>query len=135
MFKLHPTLERDTVELCRLELCHVLLMRDRSYPWLILVPAREGLRDFDDLNETDRVIAGAEIDRVSKAMKAVFKPHKMNVAALGNVVEQLHIHVVARFQDDAAWPGPVWGVRPSEDYDDAQRAEVMARLAHALQGA
>lgn len=135
MFKLHPTLERDTVEVRRLDLCRVLLMRERTYPWLILVPEREGLRDFDDLGEADRILAMAEIDRVSKVMKAEFQPYKMNVAALGNVVEQLHIHVIARFQDDPAWPGPVWGVRPPEDYDDEARADVLARLVGALQRA
>lgn len=132
MFKLHPTLERDTVELARLTLCRVLLMRDKTYPWLILVPQREALRDLDDLSEADRIQAMAEIDRASKALKAVFMPHKINVAALGNMVEQLHIHVIARNPGDAAWPAPVWGVHPAQDYDDADRATVMQRLAEHL---
>lgn len=132
MFKLHPTLEADTVEIARLTLCRVLLIRDRTYPWLILVPEREGLRDLDDLSEADRTQAMNEIDRVSKAMKAIFQPYKINVAALGNVVEQLHIHVVARFKEDPAWPAPVWGMHPPQDYEDAQRAALIERIASAL---
>jgi len=132
MFKLHPTLERDTTEITRLSLCRVLLLRDKTYPWVVLVPERDGLRDLDDLPDEDRVQAMDEIDRVSKAMKAVFTPYKMNVAALGNVVEQLHIHVIARFESDAAWPAPIWGVHPAEDYDDSARAEISTRIADAL---
>lgn len=132
MFKLHPTLERDTVEICRLSLCRVLLMRDKTYPWLILVPQREDLRDLDDLAEPDRVQAMAEIDQASKALKAVFSPHKINVAALGNMVEQLHIHVIARNPGDAAWPAPVWGMHPAQDYTDNERAIVIGRIGEHL---
>ena len=132
MFNLHPTLERDTVEVTKLDLCLVLLMRDKAYPWVILVPAREGMRDLDDLSAADRVQAIAEMDRVAKAMKAVFKPYKMNVGALGNMVEQLHIHIIARFQDDPAWPGPIWGVQPPVDYTDDARAAVVAQLSQHL---
>jgi len=134
MFNLHPTLERDTVEVATLDLCRVLLMRDKTYPWVILVPVREGMRDLDDLNEADRIQAIAEMDRVAKAMKAAFKPYKMNVGALGNMVEQLHIHIIARFQDDPAWPGPVWGVQPPVDYTDDARDAVVAHLAQQLRG-
>jgi len=133
MFELHPTLAKDTVEITRLALCRVLLMRDRTYPWVILVPARDTMRDLDDLNDADQALAMAEIDRVSKAMKTVFHPYKVNVAALGNVVEQLHIHVVARFQQDPAWPRPVWGAHPAQDYDDAEREAVVQRIAQAIE--
>jgi len=132
MFTLHPTLGKDTVEITQLEVCKVLLMRDKTYPWVILVPAIEGLRDLDDLNESDRIAVAAEINHVSKNMKALFQPYKMNVAALGNVVEQLHIHVIARFQDDPAWPAPVWGVQPAVDYGDAERTQILDRLHTAL---
>lgn len=132
MFLLHPILEHDTVEVTRLALCRVLLMRERAYPWLILVPEREGLRDFDDLSPQDRALAVNEIDQVSKVMKELFQPYKMNVAALGNVVEQLHIHVIARFKEDPAWPAPVWGVQPPRDYKEAERDAIIARLAPAL---
>jgi len=132
MFELHPILAKDTVEIIRLDLCRVLLIRDKTYPWIVLVPQREGLRDLDDLSEEDRNVAMAEIDRVSKALKSLYKPYKINVAALGNIVEQLHIHVVARFQDDAAWPGPVWGVVPPSDYDDEDRTNVINAILKVL---
>lgn len=132
MFELHPTLANDTVEITRLALCRVLLMRDRTYPWVILVPQREGARDLDDLTVADQALAMAEIDRVSKALKTVFNPYKINVAALGNVVEQLHIHVIARFQQDPSWPRPVWGAHPAQDYDDAERLAVAQRINQAL---
>lgn len=132
MFVLHPVLANDTVEVARLGVCRVLLMRDSTYPWLIAVPERDGLRDLDELTDLDREQVMAEIDRISKAMKAVFAPYKMNVAALGNVVEQLHIHVIARFQDDPAWPSPVWGRNAPVDYDDALLDKTLARLRDAL---
>ncbi|MBL4691998.1 MAG: HIT domain-containing protein [Magnetovibrio sp.] len=128
MFELHPTLIKDTVEITRLTICRVLLIRDETYPWIVLVPEREGLRDLDDLSATDRTIVMAEIDQVSKALKSLVKPYKINVAALGNMVEQLHIHVIARFQDDAAWPAPVWGVVPGVDYSEAKRTNMVKRL-------
>ncbi|PHS79635.1 MAG: hypothetical protein COB59_00900 [Rhodospirillaceae bacterium] len=128
MFELHPTLANDTVEITQLNVCRVLLIRDKTYPWIVLVPEREGLRDLDDLNEPDRIQVMAEIDQASKALKALFTPYKINVAALGNVVEQLHIHVIARFQNDAAWPGPIWGVAPLKDYADTDRDQLVSRL-------
>lgn len=133
-FELHPTLANDSVEIARLDLCRVLLIRDRTYPWVVLVPERENLRDLDDLNEVDRVQAMAEIDRVSKALKDVYQPHKINVAALGNVVEQLHIHVIARFVDDPAWPGPVWGAVDPTDYDNEACTQAVERIRLALNG-
>jgi len=131
-FILDPTLAKDTVEVACLDICRVLLIRDKTYPWVILVPAIAGMRDLDDLSEHQRNRVMAEVDLASKAMKFVFHPHKMNVAALGNVVEQLHIHVIARFRDDPAWPAPVWGVHPAVDYHDDQRATIIAGLRKAL---
>ena len=118
-FALDPSLAGDTVPLEDWALCRVLLMNDAQYPWLILVPARPGLRDFHDLEPADLALATGEITRASKALQSLFTPVKLNVAALGNMVPQLHIHVIARFADDAAWPKPVWGVRPAEPYDAA----------------
>jgi len=132
MFELHPTLAADTVEICCLKLCRVLLVRDKTYPWIILVPERPGLRDLDDLTDQDRILAMAEIDLVSKTLKRLKQPYKINVAALGNVVEQLHIHIIARFQEDKAWPGPVWGVAPPSDYTDNDRNQEIKSLKQAL---
>lgn len=134
MFELHPTLAKDSVDIARLDLCRVLLIRDKTYPWVVLVPERPGLRDLDDLSEADRIQAMAEIDAVSKALKALYQPHKINVAALGNVVEQLHIHIIARFADDPAWPGPVWGAVEARDYDEDARAAAVSGLRRALDG-
>ncbi len=113
MFQLHPQLAADTVPVANWPLCQVLLIKDANYPWLVLVPARDDLRDFDDLAPDDLQQASAEIVRASRALKTVFTPDKINVGALGNMVPQLHIHVIARFADDPAWPQPVWGVVPA----------------------
>lgn len=133
MFNLHPILQADTAPITRLVLSHVLLIRDKTYPWVILVPERDGLRDLDDLSDLDHTQVMTEINIVSKALKDVFAPYKLNVAALGNVVEQLHIHVIARFQDDPAWPAPVWGKHPAHDYQHDERDDVIRKIAQAIE--
>jgi len=115
-FELHPQLAADTVSVATWPLCEVLLLTDANYPWLVLVPARPDLRDYHDLSADDMVTAGREISRASEALVAVFAPDKINVAALGNMVPQLHIHIVARHTHDAAWPNPIWGVVPPLAY-------------------
>ena len=115
-FELHPQLAADTVSVATWPLCEVLLLTDANYPWLVLVPVRPGLRDFHELSPDDMVTAGQEMSRASEALVELFAPDKINVAALGNMVPQLHIHVVARFTDDAAWPNPIWGVAPPLAY-------------------
>lgn len=132
-FDLHPTLARDTVEVTRLPLCRVLLMRDRRFPWLILVPERDGLREIQDLPPQDRAELVEEIAQAGEVLQRLFHPYKLNVGALGNLVPQLHIHVVARFATDAAWPGPVWGSGPAEGYSEEELEEVRGRLATELQ--
>jgi diadenosine tetraphosphate (Ap4A) HIT family hydrolase len=116
MFELDPSLAADTVELARWPLCRVLLMNDSNYPWLILVPQRPGLRDFDEVAGADRVVLDGEITRACAALRTLFKPHKLNVASLGNVTPQLHIHVIAREPTDPAWPKPVFGAVPARPY-------------------
>jgi diadenosine tetraphosphate (Ap4A) HIT family hydrolase len=116
MFELHPQLAADTVPVADWTLSRVLLINDATYPWLVLVPARTGLRNFDDLSPADMALASGEIVAASRALKSLYSPAKINVAALGNMVPQLHIHVIARFEDDAAWPKPVWGVAPAQPY-------------------
>ena len=127
-FQLHERLAADCVAVTAGPLSQVLLMKDANYPWLVLVPQRSGLRDFDDLAEADLPVMTGEILRASRLLKAAFRPDKMNVAALGNQVPQLHVHVIARFTADAAWPGPVWGVRPPEPYAPDALAERLALL-------
>jgi diadenosine tetraphosphate (Ap4A) HIT family hydrolase len=128
-FTLHPTLARDTFELTRFPLCRVLLMNDRRFPWLILVPEREGIREIHELSPADRAALIEEIARSSEALTREFQPDKVNVGALGNIVPQLHIHIVARAATDPAWPGPVWGSGPAVPYTEEELAEVRARLA------
>lgn len=128
-FSLHPTLARDTVEVTRLPLCRVLLMNDRRFPWLILVPERESVREIYELPPEDRAQLIEEIAQVSAVLTRLFEPEKLNVGALGNIVPQLHVHVVARFSTDFAWPGPVWGSGPAEPYSDGELEEIRDRLA------
>lgn len=115
-FELHERLAADTIEVEHWALSSVLLMNDSSYPWLVLVPRRPGLRDFHDLAPDDLPAMTAEIVRASRLLQDSFRPIKINVAALGNQVPQLHVHVIARFESDPAWPGPVWGVVPPAPY-------------------
>lgn len=132
MFRLHERLAADTVEIACWPLCRVLLMNDRAYPWLILVPERDALKDLHDLAPADHVQAMAEIARASHALVMLYRPIKVNVAALGNVVPQLHIHVIARFAADPAWPKPVWGVRPTEPYGAEELRATVARFRETL---
>lgn len=118
MFALHTQLAKDCVTIGDLPLNRVLLMNDSQYPWLILVPRREDLVELFQLSRIDQQQLLDEIAQVSAALTGHFRADKMNVAALGNVVPQLHVHVIARFQNDAAWPKPVWGVKPAVTYDD-----------------
>ena len=131
-FALHPTLARDTVEVTRLPLCRVLLMRDRRFPWLILVPERDSIREIHELSPADRAELMEEIARAGETLQQLFRPDKVNVGALGNLVPQLHVHVVARFAADPAWPGPVWGSGAAEAYPETEIAELRERLANAL---
>ena len=115
-FTLHERLAADTITLDDWPLSRVLLMNDASYPWLILVPRRAGLKDFHDMAEADLAQATTEICAASRALQSRFRPDKINIGALGNMVPQLHIHVIARLRTDAAWPGPVWGAQPPVPY-------------------
>lgn len=127
-FVLHKRLAADTTLIVAWPLCQLRLMLDKTYPWLVLVPAREGVRELHDLSGEDQQEAMAEITRASRALDSLYRPDKINVAAIGNMVPQLHIHVVARYKTDAAWPNPVWGAVPPTPYPAAERAETVARL-------
>lgn len=127
-FSLHPQLNADTNFISDWPLSRVLLMDDARFPWLILVPRRPDLVEFHDLNTADRAILSEEISRASIALKAVAGAAKVNIGALGNLVPQLHIHVVARNSGDAAWPGPVWGFGQRVPYDAAARDRLLEAL-------
>jgi diadenosine tetraphosphate (Ap4A) HIT family hydrolase len=131
-FTLHPTLARDTVEVTRLPLCRVLLMNDRRFPWLILVPERDSVREIHQLSPADRAALIEEIAQGSQALERLFRPDKLNVGALGNIVPQLHVHLVARTAGDPAWPGPVWGSGAAVPYSEGEIEEVRQRLAAEL---
>lgn len=111
-FVLHERLAADTVEIDRWDLSLVRLMNARDWPWLILVPARPSLREIHDLSPADRALLVEEVARAGRLLERRFRPDKINVAALGNLVPQLHVHVIARFRTDPAWPRPVWGPEP-----------------------
>jgi diadenosine tetraphosphate (Ap4A) HIT family hydrolase len=108
-YELHPQLAADTHPLGSLGLCEVRLMDDANYPWLVLVPRVADARELIDLDRAQRRGLTDEIDRASRLLRDAFQPYKLNVAALGNLVPQLHVHVIARFENDPAWPAPVWG--------------------------
>lgn len=132
MFQLHPQLAADTREVMRLGLCRVLLMNDRRFPWLILVPERADIREIHQLSAADRAVLIEEAARTAQAMERLYKADKMNVAALGNQVPQLHVHVIARFTTDPAWPTPVWGKGKAEPYDAAAMESAIAAVKGAL---
>ncbi|HRQ65371.1 MAG TPA: HIT family protein, partial [Xanthomonadaceae bacterium] len=115
-FELHPRLDADTIALAELPLCSVRLMNDARFPWLILVPRRAGVCEIAELDPWDRQALMEEVARASVALRQVVATDRINVAALGNVVPQLHVHVVARLHGDAAWPGPVWGSGAAQPY-------------------
>jgi len=120
MFTLHPQLAADTVVVGRLPLSVVLLAKDAHYPWCILVPQREDIREIHHLNESDRSQLLEESCALASVMEQLFKPIKMNVAALGNMVPQLHLHHVARFESDSAWPKPIWGCVDAIPYEKGE---------------
>ena len=114
---LHPQLERDTASFGDLPLSRVLVINDANFPWLLLVPRRPDMIDLIDLDEVEQAQLMTEISRVARALKEITKCDKLNIAALGNLVPQLHVHVIARRSSDVAWPRPVWGVMPPLAHD------------------
>jgi diadenosine tetraphosphate (Ap4A) HIT family hydrolase len=131
-FHLHPQLAADTFYVRELSLSALLLMNDGRFPWLILVPRRSTIVELTDLSDGDRLQVWDEIDTVTRLLKAEFHADKMNVAALGNVVPQLHIHIIARMHNDAAWPRPVWGVGSAETYARDKADAMIAKLNRAI---
>lgn len=131
-FSLHPQLAADCAEVGDLPLSRLLLMRDRRFPWCILVPRIPDLRELHDLPAGERASWFSELEAVSRAVLDLARITKVNVGALGNLVPQLHVHVVGRHPRDAAWPGPVWGSGPAEELSDEQTARLAAGLRDAL---
>lgn len=131
-FELHPQLAADTVELGRFALSRVLLMNDANYPWCILVPQRANIREIYELTAADQQALLAESSLLGRTLMQLFDGDKLNIAALGNMVPQLHLHHVVRHRSDPAWPGPVWGRVPAVAYPPQQRDDIVEKLRAAL---
>lgn len=134
MTEIHPQLAADCVILGRFPLCHLLLMNDSHYPWFILVPNRDDIREIYQLDETDRELLLRESCTLSEFLMQGFAGDKLNVAALGNQVPQLHLHHIVRFVGDPAWPGPVWGRNPPTPYAPDALNDIRAMLTSAVLG-
>lgn len=128
MFDLDERLGADTVEVSDLPLCKLLLMKDANYPWLILVPRRSNISEVFELSLEDQIQLMREASHVAQRLKDYTYAAKINVATLGNIVKQLHIHVVARFEEDLAWPGPVWGKGPAKAYSESELEKCLSDL-------
>lgn len=129
---LHPQLANDTGHIGDLTLSQVRVMHDANYPWLLLVPRRAGASEIIDLDPDERVQLMTEISDAGRALKSVTRCDKLNIAAIGNMVPQLHIHVVARRRDDAAWPRPVWGAAPPRAYEPTALDALIATIRREL---
>jgi diadenosine tetraphosphate (Ap4A) HIT family hydrolase len=131
-WSLHPQLERDTVSVGDLPLARVLVNNDANYPWLILVPRRPNLVELIDLSESEQAQLMREVTQTARALRDLTACHKLNIAALGNMVPQLHVHVIARFRHDAAWPNPVWNVVPRRAHEHEELERFTAALREKL---
>jgi diadenosine tetraphosphate (Ap4A) HIT family hydrolase len=131
-YSLHPQLAADSHPLATLALCDLRLMDDSNYPWLVLVPRVPGARELVDLTSAQRAQLGEEVARCERLLLAEYRPHKLNVAALGNLVPQLHVHVIARFEHDPAWPAPVWGRVAARPYAPEALVDCISLLGQSL---
>ncbi len=131
MFELHSDLIRDGIDLGAFPLCRVLMINDKSYPWFVLVPQRADIRDTIDLEPKDYDQLWRESRIFSQGIMELFQGEKLNVAALGNMTPQLHVHHVVRYKNDAAWPGPIWGQQPMIPYASEDLNSVRDRLSRA----
>ena len=128
MFTLDSRLQQDTLPIGDFPLCRLLLSNDANYPWFILVPRREDISELFQLDVTDQQQLWRETTALAEVLKDSFDADKMNVATLGNVVSQLHMHVIVRKRDDGAWPAPVWGKHPAKPYSAQQVEAIRDRL-------
>lgn len=131
-FDLDKRLEADSEWICNMSLCQVRIMNDARFVWLLLIPMRDGVVEIIDLSNDDRALLMEEVSQVCETLAKLVKPHKLNVAALGNMVSQLHMHVIARQVDDAAWPGPIWGNGDAIAYEPKVLTKLVTQLSDAL---
>jgi len=127
-FTLHPALKKDCIELGQLELCRVLLMNDSQFPWLILVPERENITEIYQLSYEEQQQLIRESSYIAEQLTTLYRADKMNIAALGNMVPQLHIHHVVRYKTDKAWPAPIWGMFDAQAYTSNDLEMVLEQL-------
>lgn len=127
-FNLHEQLQKDTFWVEDWTLCRVLLMNNSTFPWLILVPLRENLCEIYDLDKMDQTMLMQEISMAASILQKIYTPDKINIGALGNLVPQLHIHVIARVHHDPLWPKPVWGNTQAAPYSDTAREQTLLKL-------
>jgi diadenosine tetraphosphate (Ap4A) HIT family hydrolase len=120
-FELDGRIARDSDLIATLDLCQLRIQNDSRWPWLVMVPQRADMTEIFELSEADQALLSAEVNQVAAALKKITGATKINVGALGNIVRQLHVHVIARFEGDANWPGPIWGYGSAEPYDSDKR--------------
>ena len=130
--KIHSTLEKDSILIGRFGLCQIRLINDSNYPWVLLIPERENITEIHQLSIEDRRLLTEESALLSATLAHLFNADKMNIAAIGNHVPQLHIHHIARHKTDPAWPAPVWGKLPTKPYPAADLEETADKIADAL---
>jgi len=128
MFTLDSRLANDTLELGKIGICKVLLSKDSNYPWIILVPEIENSTEIHQLSAEQQTQIMQTITSIASKVEAEFKADKINIGALGNVVKQLHIHIVARYETDIAWPGPIWGQHPAKPYTSEELASLAEKM-------
>ena len=132
MFELHPQLRQDCLEIGHFRLCRLLLMNESRYPWFILVPEREGVTEIYQLSESDQTLLLNESSTLARGLVEAFAGDKLNIATLGNLVPQLHVHHVVRYRNDPAWPAPVWGKFAPLAYDEGDIPALVVRLKASL---
>ena len=132
VFQLHPRLQQDSIELGQFNLSRLLLCNDSQYPWFILVPQRPGITEVFQLSEKDQQLLQQESSLLAKTLAHYYQADKMNIATIGNIVPQLHIHHIVRYKNDIAWPAPVWGKYEAIPYSKAQQQNVMDQIKEKL---
>lgn len=134
MFALHQDLQKDTYTVGQFKLSLILLHKDANYPWLILVPKREKVREIHHLSVDEQIQLIKESSHLSEVMTSIYAPTTMNIAALGNLVPQLHVHHIARFKEDPAWPKPIWGAVEAKEYSPEKLEDRLETLHSSLVG-
>jgi diadenosine tetraphosphate (Ap4A) HIT family hydrolase len=132
-FHLHPQLQKDCISIGKLALCRLLLMNDSQFPWLILVPEIAGITEIYQLNKQQQMLLLEESSFLAERLSELYRPDKLNIAAIGNLVPQLHVHHVVRYRTDKAWPAPVWGKFPAVAYSEQEITDITQLVKNALE--